>query len=138
MNQRLGKYLYMLIGYVAVMLAIIGMFLPLMPTTCFLILAVWAFSRSAPEKAQQILMHPRFGTTVNNWYQYRIITRRTKNIITLSILTTFSITLFIYRDTYMVCTILVTVMLLLLAYINTRSETPFSDTALSEDRSVSQ
>ncbi len=122
MIDKLGKHIYLLTGYLAVALAVVGMFLPLMPTTCFLILAVWAFSRSAPDKARKILTHPRYGTVIRNWVQYRIISRKTKNIITMSIILMFSLSMYCYRESLMLIYLLLAIMTPLLLFINTRNE----------------
>ena len=129
--SKLNKYLYLLTGYTAVGLGVTGMFLPLMPTTCFLILAVWAFSRSAPEKAKKILTHPRYGQVISDWMNYRTISRKTKNVINLSVLAMFSISIYCYRDTLALIYFLLIVMSALLLFINTRDETRHVDDSVN-------
>lgn len=59
-------------------LGVIGAFLPLLPTTCFMLLAVWAASRGSPRFACWIRTHPRFGPTVVAWEGERAIPRHAK------------------------------------------------------------
>jgi uncharacterized membrane protein YbaN (DUF454 family) len=61
-----------------VALGIVGAFLPLMPTTIFLILSAWFFARSSPRLENWILNHPRFGNTVRNWQTYGAVPVRAK------------------------------------------------------------
>lgn len=70
--------LYRALGIVMVALGVIGAFLPVMPTTVFLIVAVWAFAKSSPELAEKIRNHPRFGPPVRRWEERRAIPRAAK------------------------------------------------------------
>ena len=47
--------------------------MPVLPTTPFLLVAVWAFSRSSPELAAKIRNHPRFGPFIRNWQDHGVI-----------------------------------------------------------------
>ncbi len=125
MNEKIKKYIFSGIGFSAAAFGIIGAFVPLMPTTCFLIVAVWAFSKSNPIVAKRILSHPQFGPTLNNWMTYKSIDRKTKCTISLSIVIGFSITLLITTPSEILSAFLISGMLMLLLYINTRSEHRF-------------
>ncbi len=122
-NRMLAKQAcYCVLGYLALALGVIGIFLPVMPTTCFLIIAVWAFARSNPAKSEQILNHPRFGPSIRDWIEYRVISRKTKYTITGVVLLTSIITILIvgYASLFSLC--FGTGMLALLVYINCKPE----------------
>ncbi len=70
--------LYFLAGLLMLALGVIGAFLPVMPTTIFLILAAWCFARSSPRLEAWLLDHPRFGPTLRDWRQYGAISKRAK------------------------------------------------------------
>lgn len=53
------KYLYSVIGFVSVLLGIIGIFLPVLPTTPFLLLAAALFFRGSPCAYKWLTEHPQ-------------------------------------------------------------------------------
>lgn len=61
-----------------VILGIIGAFVPLMPTTTFLILAAWCFARSSKRAETWLLSHPVFGPPIVAWRREGAIARRYK------------------------------------------------------------
>ncbi|MGV8935560.1 MAG: YbaN family protein [Allorhizobium sp.] len=69
---------YLALGWIMVGLAVVGAFLPVMPTTPFLLLAVWLFARSSPKLEQWLLTHPTFGSSLTNWQREGAISRRAK------------------------------------------------------------
>ncbi len=122
MNEKVTKVFFLAIGSLATALGFTGLFLPLMPTTCFLILAVWAFSKSNPEWGNWLLEHPEFGPTIKNWMKYKSIDRRMKCKISLSIVIGFSVSLLLLSPGSFLSIALLSVMIMLLFYINTRAE----------------
>jgi uncharacterized membrane protein YbaN (DUF454 family) len=70
--------LYAAGGIIAVALAVLGAFLPIMPTVPFLLVAVFCFARSNPAWEQKILDHPHWGPQVLDWRERRAINRRAK------------------------------------------------------------
>lgn len=72
------RLLYLSAGLIAVALGIIGIFLPLLPTVPFMLLAAFFFARSHPAWEQRILDHPRFGPPIIAWRQRGAIGGRAK------------------------------------------------------------
>mgnify|MGYP002777998422 FL=1 len=66
------------LGSVSVGIGIVNAFLPLLPTTVFLLIGLWAWSKGAPEWHARLLDHPRYGPTLRHWREGRRITRRGK------------------------------------------------------------
>jgi len=61
------------VGWLSVGLGIVGIVLPLFPTTPFLLVALWAFSRSSPELAERIRAHRLAGPYVRDWEDEGVI-----------------------------------------------------------------
>ena len=61
------RRLHLCLGYGSVTLAVLGLVLPLLPTTPFLLLAVWCFARSDPARAERLHSHRRLGPLLSNW-----------------------------------------------------------------------
>lgn len=77
-KTRAMRLLYLVLGVLMLALGIIGAFLPLMPTTIFLILAAWFFSKSSRRLETWLLGHPVLGPTVVNWQRHGVIAPRAK------------------------------------------------------------
>ncbi len=60
-------------GWLCVGLGLIGVILPLFPTTPFLLVAVWAFSNSSPELAEKIRNHPIVGHFIRDWQDEGVV-----------------------------------------------------------------
>jgi uncharacterized membrane protein YbaN (DUF454 family) len=59
--------LYLALGFLSLALGIIGAFLPLLPTTIFIIIAAYCFGRSSARLEARILDHPKLGPPVLAW-----------------------------------------------------------------------
>jgi uncharacterized protein len=78
-----ARILYLGLGWLSVGLGIIGIILPILPTTPFLLVAVWAFSRSSPELAEKLRNHPKAGPYIRAWQDHGVIPRMGKVLATL-------------------------------------------------------
>ena len=61
-------------------LGLVGAAVPVMPTTCFMIVALACFTRGSPRLANWLLNHPRFGGPLRDWQQHRAISPPTKRV----------------------------------------------------------
>ncbi len=84
-GSSLRKLLLMSAGVLAVGLGIVGLFLPLLPTTPFLLLAAACFVRSSDTLYEWLTNHRWFGRYIKNYREHRATTRMTK-IVTLVLL----------------------------------------------------
>ena len=66
------------LGFVCTAIGIAGVILPGLPGTVFLLIAVWAFSRSSERFHLWLYEHPRFGRTVRDWHAHRVIPVKAK------------------------------------------------------------
>ncbi|ACI93659.1 membrane protein [Afipia carboxidovorans OM5] len=72
------RRVYLVLGLICVALGFIGVFLPVLPTTPFLILAAACFARSSPRLENWLLSHPRFGPMLRDWRERGAIPRKAK------------------------------------------------------------
>ena len=74
------RSIYMAAGMLMTAIGIVGVFLPLLPTTPFLLVAVWCFSRSSPRLEQWLLHHRTLGPPLANRRREGAISARAKTI----------------------------------------------------------
>jgi uncharacterized membrane protein YbaN (DUF454 family) len=72
------RLLWLFIGLLSVALGAIGVVVPLLPTTPFLLLAAFAFARSSARLTKWLHEHRKFGPLIDNWQQHGSIDRKSK------------------------------------------------------------
>ena len=77
-EQDAMRFLWSVFGVACVGLGALGIVLPLLPTTPFLLLAAFAFGKSSPRLHHWIMTHPRLGPPLHNWKAHGAIGRRAK------------------------------------------------------------
>jgi len=66
------------LGWFLVGIGLVGVFLPVLPTTPFVLLALWCFARSSRRFHDWLYHHPRLGPLAQAWVQHRVVPLRAK------------------------------------------------------------
>ena len=72
------RWLLLALAVVCLALAIVGIFLPVLPTVPFVLLAAWAASLSSPRLSRWLDNHPLFGKPLNERRRHGVVRRRAK------------------------------------------------------------
>lgn len=79
------------IGCASLALGLAGIFLPLLPTTPFALLAAYCFARSSPRLHRWLLAHPIMGPAIANWQEQGAVSRRAKRAATIAVALAFAL-----------------------------------------------
>lgn len=74
------RYFLFVIGCLSVVLGVLGIFLPLLPTTPFILLAAACFARSSDSFYRWITSHPRFGPMIADYLAGKGLPLRAKRM----------------------------------------------------------
>jgi len=78
MQAKTKRLLYMAFGWAMFILSFIGAFLPVLPTTPLMLLALWGFSNGSESVHNWLYNHPKFGPSLQQWDQHRVIPLKAK------------------------------------------------------------
>ena len=74
----IARWCLLALATLSLLLAVVGLFLPLLPTVPFLLLAAWAASYSSPKLSHWLENHSRLGPPITAWRQGGVVSRRAK------------------------------------------------------------
>jgi uncharacterized membrane protein YbaN (DUF454 family) len=80
------KPVWFVLAWISFVIGIIGAFVPILPTTPFLILSAFLFSKSSPRFHKWIMELPIAGAGIRDWQNNRVIKPRAKILCTIMIL----------------------------------------------------
>ena len=121
------KIILITIGWSCVGLAFVGTFVPGIPTTIFLIVALWAFAKSSKKFHSWLLNHKRFGPILQNWESHKVVPRKAK--ILMVILQISAVIIFHYSLQNIYLTAILTIILVIVAryVLSLPSELPVNE-----------
>ena len=102
----ISKPFLIVLGWFFISLGVIGIFLPLLPTTIFFILAAWCFSKSSDKFYNWLINHPRFGKLVRDYHERRGMPAKSKAIAITMMITTISLSAIFFTQNIFVRIIL--------------------------------
>lgn len=92
-SRWIGRAIWLALGGVFLVIGIVGVFVPLLPTTPFLLLAAFCFARSSERLHRWLVDHPRLGPPIADWREHGAISMRAKVLAGIALLATFAISL---------------------------------------------
>jgi uncharacterized membrane protein YbaN (DUF454 family) len=78
MTRLAAILLWRTLALICVVLGFVGIFVPLLPTVPFLLVAAWAGGKGWPQLEAWLLAHPRHGPSLRRWRDHRAVPRRAK------------------------------------------------------------
>lgn len=117
MKKIITKILFIFLGWFFVLLGIIGIFLPILPTTPFLILSLALFARSSPRFHQMLLNNRWVGASLKQWEEKKSVSRRTKRNASFLIFVSFSTSIVILHERLELQALLMVLATILLFFI---------------------
>lgn len=76
--SALRRGFYLALALLSLLLGIVGAFLPVLPTTPFVLLAAWAAARSSPRLLHWLEHHTVFAPMIRDWRRGGVVSRRAK------------------------------------------------------------
>ena len=110
----------LLVGWVFAGLGLIGVFIPGLPTTPFLLIALWAFSKSSKRFHDWLYNHPRFGPSLREWHREGVISVKIKILAIMTMTASLFIIIVFVADNWWLPVIVVACLLPPAIFILTR------------------
>lgn len=126
------KVFYFILGWVFFVIGAIGVVLPVLPTTPFMILALWAFAKSSKRFYRWLYHHELFGPLLQKWQQHRVIPLPAKVLSVSMMLASFAYLVFIRHLNVYILIVIAVLMLYGVWFILTKPS-EVTSTATSTD-----
>jgi uncharacterized membrane protein YbaN (DUF454 family) len=122
------RFLYLALAYLCLGLGFIGIFVPGLPTTPFVLVAAWAAARGSARLHRWLHDHPLFGPMVRDWQAHGAVSRRAKWVSTLTMLAC-SVIFFLTSPRWWMAALGTAIMACVSVWLWLRPEPPASDAA---------
>lgn len=106
-RSRLVRALLWTAGTASLLLGLIGVVLPGLPTTPFVLLAAACYAKASPRLHTALLNHRLTGPMLRDWEQHHSLTRRTKTVAVISMLVMVSFSIWSLRHHWIAPAVLV-------------------------------
>ena len=103
LQREILRGIYFCLAAVSLCLGVIGVFLPLMPTTVFVLMAAWCFSKSSPRVEAWLIERSPFRHIIHDWRAYRIIPLSAKVLAGLSLVVCLCVSYFLFHGNVLTC-----------------------------------
>lgn len=120
LDRRGVRVVLAVLGWVSLALGVVTLFVPLFPTTIFLLLALWALSQSSSPGYHWLREHPKLGPTMREWDEHGVIAPRAKMLAISGLVSSEGVVGFFSADDWTMPAILGVVLVLVAFYIATR------------------
>lgn len=98
--NSLKRYLLIAGGFISLILGTIGILLPVMPTTPFLLLSAYCFIRSSDKLYQWLINHRVFGAYIYHYLEHRAVKKRAKIVAIIMLWPALFISMYIVGKTW--------------------------------------
>jgi len=98
MPGKIKNTLWIILGVIAFCLGIIGVFIPFLPTTPFLLLAAGFFLKGSDPLYQRLINHKLFGEYIRNFREYKAIPKKTKIFAVATLWATIFASIFFFTE----------------------------------------
>lgn len=96
---KIHKPIFFTIAVLSLSLGYIGIIIPGLPTTVFVLISAWAFSKCSTRFTHWIESHRLFGPMILNWQKYKGLSRKAKKFAIFSIISSYGFTIYIFFST---------------------------------------
>ena len=118
------KLILLIVGWLCVGLGFVGIFIPGIPTTIFLIIALWAFARSSKKFHSWLLNHQRFGPILRNWESHKVVPIKAKIVMVILQILVVIMVQYTFNSLFVTVALLIVLILVASYVISLPSKTP--------------
>ena len=117
MKKHIKTATFFVFGWVFLLLGIIGIPLPILPTSPFVILAAAWFAKGSPRFHKLLIENKYFGSELKRWEETRVVARKTKKKATFLVVISFSFSMWMLSEKVSLQIMLILIAIVLLFFI---------------------
>ncbi|OUR96634.1 hypothetical protein A9Q84_09830 [Halobacteriovorax marinus] len=124
MLRKTYKFIFIVLGLCSLFLGVIGIFLPILPTTPLLLLSAFFFSKGSSRLHHWLLNQPKIGPMIQAWEEHKVISPRAKALATLMIVLLFSFSIVYVSVAIWIKVVMAITGISVIAFILSRKSSP--------------